>query len=107
LRLVSVRQPEAVQSVSSHPHGVTISLHVQPKASRTALAGEVGGSLKLRVAAPPVDGAANDEIVRFLSKLLRVPKSSIEIVSGVRSRKKVVLITGIEVEEVFAVFDSA
>ena len=97
--------PEAVEVVSSHPRGVTISLHVQPKASRTEVVGRVGDSLKLRVAAPPVEGAANDEIVRWLSRLLRVPKSSIEIVSGDRSRKKVVLVTGIGTDEVLTALD--
>jgi uncharacterized protein len=89
-----------VKALSAHPKGVTISLHVQPKASRTELAGEAGESLKLRVAAPPVDGAANDEVVKWLSKQLKVPKSRIEIVRGNRSPKKIVLISGIGIDDV-------
>jgi uncharacterized protein len=89
-----------VKAVSAHPDGVRISLQVQPKASRTEIVGDAGDFVKLRVAAPPVDGAANEEIVRWLSKMLKMPKTNIEIIHGDRSRKKVVLIAGIGTEEV-------
>ncbi|MEP7153285.1 MAG: DUF167 domain-containing protein, partial [Nitrospira sp.] len=50
------------------PGGVTISVHVQPRASRTESAGIHGDALKIRVAAPPADGAANDELCRFIAR---------------------------------------
>lgn len=80
--------------------GVLIALHVQPRASRTELAGEHDGRLKLRIAAPPVDGAANQEIVAWLSKQLKVPKREISIVSGERGRSKTVRVNGPGVGEV-------
>lgn len=62
---------------------------VQPKARKTKLIGLYDGMLKLAVAAPPVDGKANKQVVSFLSDLFRVRKSDVEIIAGVHSRKKV------------------
>jgi len=67
-----------------------------PRAARTALAGHHGGALKLRIAAPPVDGAANDELIRFLSERLRVPRSAIVITTGASSRRKTVSVSGMD-----------
>lgn len=72
-------------------------MHVQPKAARTELAGLHGDALKIRLAAPPVDGAANDELVRFLAEQLRTSKSHVQIRSGHTSRRKVVELEGITV----------
>ena len=69
---------------------VTISVRVQPKASRTELAGAHGDALKIRLAAPPVDGDANQECVRFLARTLGVARSAVEIVSGHATKTKVV-----------------
>jgi len=79
--------------------GITIRLRVQPRASRTEVAGPYGGALKIRLAAPPVDGAANDELIRFLAKQLDVPRSAVTIVSGGGSRSKVAAVDGIEAPE--------
>ena len=78
--------------------GVRLTLHVQPRASRTELAGRHGDALKVRIAAPPVDGAANAELVRFLAELLGVAKSAVEIVSGESGRRKVVAVHGVGLE---------
>ena len=75
--------------------GITFSIRVQPRASRSEIAGEIHGVLKLRLAAPPVDGEANEECIRFLSKLLGIGKGQIEIVSGLTSRNKVIRIARI------------
>jgi uncharacterized protein (TIGR00251 family) len=77
--------------------GVRLALHVQPRASRTELAGMHGGALKLRLAAPPVDGAANLELLRFLAELLGVPRSRLVLRSGAAARRKQVLVQGISV----------
>lgn len=74
---------------------VTLRLRVQPRAPRTEIAGELGGAIKLRIAAPPVDGKANEECRRFLSSLLGVKMSAVEIVAGDSSRDKVVRIHGV------------
>ncbi|MDX1394682.1 MAG: DUF167 family protein [Gemmatimonadota bacterium] len=70
--------------------GARLTVRVQPRASRTGVVGPHGDALKIRLSAPPVDGAANVELIAFLAKRLRVPKSSVSIVSGDRSRRKVI-----------------
>ena len=72
-----------------------LSIHVQPGAVRTELAGMYGDALKLRLAAPPVDGKANKAVITFLAELLHLPKSAVVIRSGLRSRAKMLLLTGI------------
>lgn len=74
----------------------TLLLHVVPRARVTALAGRHGDALKIRLAAPPVDGAANDELIRFLAERLAVPRSAITIAAGHTSRRKTVKVSGIE-----------
>ena len=73
---------------------VVLDLHVQPGAKRTEVAGPHGERLKVRLAAPPVDGAANDELVRFLAEAFGVPRRQVTIVSGAASRAKRVRIEG-------------
>lgn len=84
--------------------GVMVRLHVQPKASRSEVCGEHGegesARLKIRVAAPPVDGAANEEVIRFLAKLLDIPRSSVHIVRGASSRAKDVLLSRMAIDAV-------
>lgn len=82
--------------ITAVPGGVEISLHIQPRASRTEVVGAHGDALKIRLAAPPVDGEANDELVRFLAKTLGVPKSAILIVRGATGRRKVVRVGGVD-----------
>ena len=77
-----------------------LDIRVIPRAGRTALAGTRDGSVLIRLAAAPVDGAANSELVAFLSSLLDVPKRNITIVSGEKSRQKRVRIDGVTVETV-------
>ncbi len=83
------------------PH-VTLSLRVQPRASRNAVAGWTGDTLKIRLTAPPVVGAANDACLTFLSDLLDLPRSQVTLLRGERSRNKVVQITGLTRDEVRA-----
>jgi uncharacterized protein (TIGR00251 family) len=72
-----------------------ISVKVHPRAKRTRLNGRFGDAWKLDLAAPPVDGRANDECVRFFAELADVPRSRVRIVSGATGRLKVVEIEGI------------
>ncbi|MGE5467891.1 MAG: DUF167 domain-containing protein [Ignavibacteria bacterium] len=76
--------------------GVVLSLHIQPGAKRTETAGLHGEALKIRLAAPPVDGKANDALIAFLAKTLGVPKSSVELLSGQTSRAKRVRVAGVD-----------
>lgn len=79
---------------------VRIPVRAQPRASRSELAGEYDGALKVRLAAPPVEGAANEELVRFLARLLGVPKSAVRVVSGDTARNKMVEVDGVAVDDV-------
>ncbi len=76
----------------NHDSGTTISITVQPNAPVTKIKGLYGDTLKVQLKAPPVDGKANEELIRFLSKLLGLRQAEIEILSGETSRKKRVLI---------------
>lgn len=87
---------------SAQAGGVRLRLLVQPRASRTELAGVVGDRLKVRVAGPPVDGEANAELCRFLARSLRVPKSGIHIVSGETGRRKEIAVDGLSVADALA-----
>jgi uncharacterized protein (TIGR00251 family) len=73
-----------------------LTIHVVPRARDTAVVGRHGEAIKIRVAAPPVDGAANAELVRFLAERLGVPKNAVRITRGESGRSKVVQIEGIE-----------
>ena len=73
-------------------------VHVQPRAGRSEIAGRYGDAVKIRLAAPPVDGAANEELVRFIAELLRVPQSAVTITAGLTSRRKTLKIAGITPE---------
>ncbi|HOG17006.1 MAG TPA: DUF167 domain-containing protein [Syntrophales bacterium] len=74
--------------------GASFQVQVVPRASRTEVAGLHGNALKLRVAAPPVEGKANEEIVRFLAGLLGLRKADVSITAGLTSKRKTVLVRG-------------
>jgi uncharacterized protein (TIGR00251 family) len=78
--------------------GVRFGVHVQPKASTTEIAGLHGDSIKIRLAAPPVDGAANDALIDFLAEHCSVQKRAVRIVAGAQSRAKIVEIDGLSAD---------
>ena len=80
--------------------GVRVRVHVQPRAARTEIAGVHGDALKVRLNAPPVDGAANDALVRFLAERFGVPQRAVRVVSGHASRTKIVELDGVDVDAV-------
>ena len=75
--------------------GVTLRLHIQPGAKKTEVAGLYGEALKIRLAAPPVDGKANASLIAFLADQLGVPKSAVSLLSGESSRAKRVHVSGV------------
>jgi len=79
-----------------------LEIRVIPRAGRTGLAGLRDGALLVRLAAAPVDGAANDELIALIAKSLRIPKRDITIVAGERSRTKRIRIAGIDREQALA-----
>ena len=83
----------------AHPHGVLIAVYAQPRASRTAVTGLHDGRLKIALRAPPVDGKANEALLRYLAERLGVSKGDISVVSGATGRRKRVLVSDITLEE--------
>ncbi|MCD6184774.1 MAG: YggU family protein [Deltaproteobacteria bacterium] len=72
--------------------GLILKVLIQPRSSKNIITGLHGDALKIKLTAPPVDGAANKMCVQYLAKSLKIPKSSLEIISGQTSRQKTVLI---------------
>lgn len=73
---------------------ISFRVKVVPRASRTQVAGVQAGALRVRLCAPPVEGAANEELVRTLARELRVPRRAVEITGGHASRLKQVRVSG-------------
>jgi uncharacterized protein (TIGR00251 family) len=90
--------------ISVGKQGLTIPFHVLPRASQTKIVGEIDGAVKIRVAAPPVEGAANLELIKFVSKLLDIPRNKVEIASGAASRHKLLRVTGVTMERCTSAF---
>ena len=75
---------------------VLLTLHIQPGAKKTEVVGLHGDALKLRLAAPPVDGKANDALIAFLARQFDIPRARLTLVSGQTSRRKCVAAQGID-----------
>ena len=80
--------------------GVEVALLVQPRASRTRVMGEHDGRLKVALAAPPVDGAANDALIDFLAERLNVGRRALRLAKGDASRRKTVVVAGAKAEAI-------
>ena len=77
---------------------ITLVLHVQPGAKRTEVIGLHGDALKIRLAAPPIEGRANESLLRFIADSFNVPLNNVELKQGKLSRHKVVLVNGSTLE---------
>lgn len=77
---------------------ITLTLHIQPGAKRNEVAGLHGGALKIRLAAPPVEGRANEALLKFIAESFDVTLRQVELKQGGQSRHKVVVITGSKIE---------
>jgi hypothetical protein len=88
----------------SRPAGLsaTVSVRVVPRSSKEGVAGYEGGVVRIRLNAPPVEGQANEALVRFLAKALGVPKGRITLVAGERGRSKIVRVAGLTREALMA-----
>jgi uncharacterized protein (TIGR00251 family) len=91
-----------VSGFEARQHGevVRFSVHLQPRASKTEIAGAHGRALRVRVTAPPVGGLANDALIDFLAQELDVSRRNVCIVSGFSSRAKVIEISGVKLETI-------
>jgi uncharacterized protein (TIGR00251 family) len=88
--------PDAfVKAISASADGALLAVVVVPRAGVNAIDGFVEGALRVRIAAPPVDGAANAALVRFLSDLVGIPKGRVRVATGQTSRRKRVLFVGL------------
>lgn len=105
---MSSQQKTAPESfLSTSPDGtVLIRVYVQPKASRSRFVGLHDGYLKIAVAAPPVDGKANKEVVKFFASILNVPVRAVTVKSGLQSRKKLVAVNVSDVNEIRSVIET-
>ena len=86
--------------VQDSPEGAVLTIHVQPKASKTEYVGVHGDALKFRVAAPPVEGAANEALCAYLAERFSLPKKAVVLLSGQGSRHKRVLVSGVSAQRV-------
>lgn len=95
-------KPGAHLPMASASGAVSFAVKVQPNASKTCAGGREGEFLKIRLAAPPVDGKANEALIAFLARQLSIPKSCVQIRSGVSSRRKVIQVEGCSTEKFLA-----
>jgi uncharacterized protein (TIGR00251 family) len=86
--------------ITNRNGSLRFGVRVQPRASRTEVVGLHGDVLKVRLAAPPVEGAANEALLELLADALGVPRRSVRLVSGEASRGKVVEVDGVTVENI-------
>ena len=87
-------------AIKESEHGVSFAVKVHPRAKKNAITGEVGDALKLSLTTPPVEGRANQACVEFFANLLKVPRSSVTIASGLSSRNKVIRVAGVTAQQV-------
>lgn len=90
-------------SIKETADGVIFTIQVLPRSSKCEVVGVQGDYLKIKIIAPPVDGRANEECLRFLADVLGVKKAQVSIVGGLKARKKTVAIRGLKKEDVGAI----
>lgn len=78
--------------IRPHENGAILFLYIQPGASRSEISGEHDGRLKIKIKSPPREGEANEELIEFIAKVLRVSKRSVQFLSGESSRPKSLLV---------------
>lgn len=81
-------------AIAPHPEGATLDILVSPRASKSRVVGMHDGRVKVQVAAPPVDGEANDALIAFFSRALGLTRAQVEIQSGTTGRRKRLLLRG-------------
>jgi uncharacterized protein (TIGR00251 family) len=90
--------------VKSVPGGVTFAVHVTPRARKSEIVGLLGEALKVKLAAPPVEGAANAALCEFLAERLGVRRNAVTLIAGHTSRHKVVRVQGVTADQVQRTF---
>lgn len=87
-----------------HNGSVWLPVRVQPRSSRDAIVGVHDGALKIALTAPPVEGEANEALLRFLAKRLGIPRRQVALVQGEQARNKIVACAGVTIDEVTALW---
>ena len=87
-------------TIRESDQGVSFAVKVHPRAKKDGITGEVGDAIKLSLTTPPVEGRANEACIAFFAKLLKVPRSSVSIASGLSSRNKVIRVAGVTADYV-------
>jgi len=104
----SRREPPKAPSLPPYvlpdAEGARLRVRAVPRASRTEIAGEQGGALRVRLQAPPVDGRANETLCKFVAEAAGVPKGRVSVVSGPASREKLLRVLGVSPERLAEVF---
>lgn len=88
--------------LTNTPQGAVLNLRIVPRAAKNAIQGEHGDALKVRLCAPPVDGAANAALIEFLADTCDLPRARVQLLSGQTSRNKRVLLAGIPANAISA-----
>ena len=91
---------KSIKAVTGGTEGVSLGIYASPGAKSTHVSGRHGDLIKVRIAAPPADGAANAELIAFLAGLLGVPKKAVVLRSGASSRLKCIVVHGVQFEQV-------
>lgn len=90
-------------AIEQHKDCVVLEVRVIPRSSKSEIAGEFNGALKVKLKSPPVDGAANEELIKLLSKRFSVPRTAIEIVSGHTSKTKRICVNGATKQQIASI----
>lgn len=93
-------------NVQERSGGVTIECYVTPRAGKSRIKGERNGALAVALAAPPVEGRANEVLVEFIAEILSVPRSSVSIIRGETSRTKLLFIKGVPAEKLLHILET-
>ncbi|MFL6468630.1 MAG: DUF167 domain-containing protein [Pyrinomonadaceae bacterium] len=93
-------------NITESEGAISFTVNIVPRSSQTQIVAGHDCALKIKLKSPPVDGAANEELVRFLSKVCGVPRSNVEIVSGKTSRKKRIRISGAKTAEMITILQA-
>ena len=91
-------------NITERDNSIEFSVRVIPRSSRTEIVGEHDGTVKVRLSAPPVDGAANAELIKLFAKELSVPRSAVDIVAGETSKTKRLRVNGATAEQLRSLF---
>lgn len=82
-------------NITEQGNCIRINVRVQPRSAQNKISGEIDGALKIKLTAPPVEGEANQELIKYLAKLLQISKSKISLIQGNTGRNKIIQIEDI------------